>query len=102
TTFRIELFSNDTCDPSGYGEGSGLFTPVLGGQVGGNFGIVMVTTDAAGNASFGPTTFSDSYVSSVVTATATDAAGNTSEFSACLLPPTSIAMTSSRNPLEPG
>jgi len=69
-TFRIELFMNDACDPSGYGEG-GLFLAALD-----------ATTDAAGHAEF---LFPLPSVEGVgLAATATDAAGNTSEFSPCI------------------
>ncbi|MDQ5823070.1 MAG: S-layer homology domain-containing protein [Chloroflexota bacterium] len=79
TTFTIELFTNDTCDASGYGEGKTFL------------GTTVVTTGVNGNASF---TFDpDAPVpgGTYVTATATDPGGNTSEFSLCLLvqgPPT--------------
>ncbi len=67
--FRIELFSNPAADPSGYGQGQTFL------------GFINVTTDASGNATFS-VTFSTSLASGqVITATATDANGNTSEFS---------------------
>ncbi len=70
STFRIELFTNDACDPSGYGEGD-LFLAALD-----------TTTDAAGHADF---LFPLGSVEGVgLAATATDAAGNTSEFSPCV------------------
>jgi hypothetical protein len=69
TTFQLEIFSVNACDPSGHGEG--LFA-----------GRTSATTGSDGNASFelmvyggGPGQF--------FTATATDPAGNTSEFSPC-------------------
>lgn len=66
--FTIELFSNDSADPSGFGEGQTLI------------GTRNVTTDAAGNTSF---SLSDVFVPTgqFISATATDSAGNTSEFS---------------------
>ena len=85
TTFRIEIFASEAGDPSGHGEGQ---YPL---------GSFNVTTDATGLATFDqtlsladelfnllpsgmvPLSLSDS---TVVTATATDPAGNTSEFSA--------------------
>lgn len=70
TTFRIEYFSVPTADAGGYGEGATYL------------GARSVTTDTAGNAA--PFTFSTSQnvpVGHAVTATATDPAGNTSEFS---------------------
>ena len=69
--FTIDLYSNRACDPSGRGEGA---TP---------FATTNVATDASGNASFDldvPAALGDGRV---VTATATDSAGNTSEFSPC-------------------
>jgi len=68
-TYRIELFHEASCDPSGYGEG---------GQF---LGATSVTTTPTGDASFSVTLPLSG--TGVVTATATDAAGNTSEFSAC-------------------
>jgi hypothetical protein len=69
--FRLELFSNSSCDPSGYGEGAGFL------------GSAQVTTDASCHASFEVTLPIGVAPGSFITATATDAAGNTSEFSAC-------------------
>lgn len=69
-SYRIELFGNDVCDPSGHGEGKSFLD------------ATNVTTDAGGNASFAvslPTVPLGHYI----TATARDAANNTSEFSAC-------------------
>jgi hypothetical protein len=71
TTFQINFFANGACDPSGNGEGAI------------SFGATSVNTDANGNAPFSvviPTPLPDGRV---ITATATDPAGNTSEFSAC-------------------
>jgi CSLREA domain-containing protein len=71
TTFRLEFFASETCDSSGYGEGE-LY-----------LGADSVTTDAGGDVSFAssvPTAIPSGWV---VTATATDPDGNTSEFSAC-------------------
>jgi hypothetical protein len=69
TAFRIEFFSNEACDPSGFGEGA---SPL---------GSADVTTDPAGNASF--TLPASLAPRQLVTATATDPDGNTSEFSPC-------------------
>jgi hypothetical protein len=71
-TFTIQFFANDTCDPSGNGEGQ-LF-----------LGATTVTTNASGNAIFTATLTGAAMTGQFVTATATDAAGNTSEFSACI------------------
>jgi uncharacterized repeat protein (TIGR01451 family) len=71
TTFRIEFFANDTCDPSGNGEGAAFL------------GAVSVTTDATGNAVI---PFFAAVPGQFVTATATDPSNNTSEFAACVQP----------------
>lgn len=71
-TFRVELFSNAACDTSGNGEGGSFL------------GFVDVTTDAGGNGSFGPSSFPLPAGETVITATATSAANQTSEFSACV------------------
>ena len=70
TTFTIEFFTSPSCDSSGNGEGQTFL------------GETSVTTDAFGKASFQVLAPSRSS-NWVVTATATDPAGNTSEFSAC-------------------
>jgi len=72
TTYRVEFFSNATCDPSGNGEGRTFL------------GFQNVTTDGAGNAAVNAALPSAVAAGEVVTATATDPAGNTSEFSACV------------------
>lgn len=71
TVFRIEFFANATCDSSGNGEGA-LY-----------FGSTTAATDASGNASFSASFPNALPTGQVITATATDPAGNTSEFSAC-------------------
>ncbi|MDQ6695942.1 MAG: CSLREA domain-containing protein [Actinomycetota bacterium] len=71
STYLVQLFANPTCHSSGHGEGKRYL------------GEVDVTTDADGSASFSDTLTFALAASDVVTATATDAAGNTSEFSAC-------------------
>jgi hypothetical protein len=72
TTFRVEFFANDSCDPSGFGEGKTFL------------GFTDVTTDGSCNASFNVTLPVAVNGLSRLTATATDPAGNTSEFSACI------------------
>jgi uncharacterized repeat protein (TIGR01451 family) len=69
TTFRLEFFSNQAPNPSGFGEGQTFI------------GAINVTTDAAGNASFNPTFPVTVAPGQIITATATDPANNTSEFS---------------------
>ncbi|AYB33041.1 right-handed parallel beta-helix repeat-containing protein [Chryseolinea soli] len=71
--FRLEFFSNAKCNASGFGEGETFL------------GFEQVTTDNAGNAVFS-VNFSNTIVpdGAFITATATDSANNTSEFSPCL------------------
>ena len=80
-TYRLEFFANPSCDPSGYGEGKTFI------------GFQSVTTDGSGNASFNATFAALPAGQSVVTSTATDAAGNTSEFSQCLTASLPVALT---------
>lgn len=75
STFKLQFFSNTSCDPSGFGEGETYLAGTAGG--------VLVTTDASCSVSFEITLPVSVPLGSFVTATATDAAGNTSEFSAC-------------------
>jgi hypothetical protein len=69
STFRVELFSNVTADPSGNGQGQ-MF-----------LGFVSVDTDANGNGSFRFTTTTKVPAGQVISSTATSAKGDTSEFS---------------------
>ncbi len=71
-TLTIEFLSSPSCDPSGHGEGRVLL------------GTTIVNTDGGGNAAFSLTLPAAAAPGEVVTATATDASGNTSEFGACL------------------
>lgn len=70
TTFRVEFFSNDVVDPTGFGEGRHYLD------------FVNVTTDANGIATFSVTLSASASPGQFVTATATDPGNNTSEFSA--------------------
>ena len=70
STFQIDFYSNAAVDPSGHGEGA-LF-----------FGTTSVTTNANGNASIDVTFPIALPAGRVISATATDLTGNTSEFSA--------------------
>lgn len=70
-TYRVELFANTSCDLSGHGEGERYL------------GFVEVTTDANGDAIF-TADVTGVVAGEFLTATATDADGNTSEFSTCL------------------
>ena len=71
TQFRLEFFSNTTCDPSGFGEGKTFL------------GSTDVTTDGAGNTAFNVAFPIPVPVGHFVTSTATDLGNNTSEFSEC-------------------
>lgn len=79
--FTIEFFRNLMADPSGFGEGQTFI------------GDTTVTTDGDGNATF-TVVFAGVPAGEVITATATDIAGNTSEFSGATtvepVPPGSI------------
>jgi trimeric autotransporter adhesin len=72
TTFRVEFFSSAAGDPSGNGEGQTFI------------GFLNVTTDALCNASFTTPALAVPVGQTFITATATDPANNTSEFSAWL------------------
>jgi uncharacterized repeat protein (TIGR01451 family) len=71
SAFAIEFFANDSCDPSGNGEGQTFV------------GTTKVITDGNCNASFTVTLNASGAAGKSITATATDLLGNTSEFSAC-------------------
>jgi CSLREA domain-containing protein len=71
STFRIEFFANVDCDPSGFGEGREFI------------GSTSVATTASCSASFS-VILPAVPVGRFITATATDPAGNTSEFSQCV------------------
>jgi uncharacterized protein (TIGR03437 family) len=72
TTFMIEFFANAVCSPASHGEGRNFL------------GRVPVTTDANGNVIFNAGIGTAVPVGQIVTATATDPQGNTSEFSQCV------------------
>jgi len=72
SVYTLEFFSGDGCDASGYGEGRDFV------------GEITVNTDATGVASFMAGFPAPSVTGSAVAATAADARGSTSEFSACL------------------
>ena len=71
-TLRLEFFSTDECDGSGYGEGRRFL------------GFTTVTTDGSGDATFAASLAGPASPGDAVTATATDEDGHTSEFSACV------------------
>lgn len=72
STFQLDFFSIPFCDDSGHGEGKTYL------------GSTTVNTDGSGNGSFNVTLPVAVALPGRVAATATDAAGNTSEFSACI------------------
>lgn len=95
STYTIEIFSNAGCDPSGNGEGETFR------------GRVNVTTNASGVGNFSLVTAPIVAGVNVVTATATDAAGNTSEFSPCFAVRNAVAdlgvtVTATPNPVLVG
>jgi hypothetical protein len=73
TTFTVDFYSNAVCDASGNGEGAKPFS----------LNTALVTTDANGNGSFNLIVPASLPAGRVITATATDPSGNTSEFSPC-------------------
>lgn len=70
TTFQVDFYSNAAVDPSGNGEGAQFFN------------TTSVNTDANGDATINVTFPAGLPSGRVITATATDPNGNTSEFSA--------------------
>jgi parallel beta-helix repeat protein len=71
TSFTLEFYANDACNPSGYGEGQTFL------------GATTVITDDSGAATFTVTLDGGVAAGQYVSATATDPAGNTSAFAAC-------------------
>jgi hypothetical protein len=88
-SYRIELFANAACGPTGFGQGQTFI------------GNLTVVTDGSGNATIGPVVLPVPAGQSVITATATDLTTNdTSEFSQCPAagPATTTGVVSSLNP----
>src|SRR5207237_1047563 len=81
TQFRIEFFANAACDPSSNGEGQTFL------------GFTNATTDASCNASFSFSAPNAAITGPLITATATDSNGNTSELSACVTPTGTVSTT---------
>ncbi|MFY9608130.1 MAG: HYR domain-containing protein, partial [Blastocatellia bacterium] len=91
--FTIQFFASIECDPSGFGEGEAFL------------GSRQVATDNNGNVNF--TFLAAPDVNQFITATATDASGNTSEFSQCAqageaTADLQITKTASPNPVKVG
>ena len=94
TSFRVEFYANASCSPSGNGGGRTFL------------GATTVATNGACTAGIGRVTFAVPAGQNVFTATATDPADNTSEFSACKsissVTASSTALGSSVNPSNSG
>jgi uncharacterized repeat protein (TIGR01451 family) len=73
SNYRLEFFANSACDPSAHGQGLSFI------------GFANVATDGRGHVGFSFSTLPKLKKGVVVTATATDASGNTSEFSGCVI-----------------
>lgn len=71
SSFTLDFYVSSSCDASGFGEGASFI------------GSTTTNTDANGNSNFSAQFPVSIPQGSVVTATATDSAGNTSEFSVC-------------------
>lgn len=71
-TYTLDFYHTPVCDPSGIGEGQNYV------------GSTVVTTNAAGDVSFEVFLDAEAPVGSVLTATASDESGNSSEFSRCI------------------
>jgi hypothetical protein len=72
TSYYIQVFASPSCDPSGYGEGRAVVD------------TFTVTTNSSGDASISHNMVEDVGDTVVLTATATNPAGSTSEFSNCV------------------
>jgi len=70
--FTIQVFSNLACNPSGYGEGKWLLASFI------------LKTNGQGNAAFTHTLAKPVPAGRIITATATDPKGDTSQFSRCI------------------
>jgi parallel beta-helix repeat protein len=79
-TYTLEFFANTGCDASLHGEGERFL------------GTITVNTDTDGHADFAFTPSTPVSDTEKVTATATDANGNTSEFSRCARPTERVAI----------
>lgn len=73
TTFKLEFFASPNCDAGGHGEGQTLI------------GSGNATTDSTGNANLSFTFNTSDLTGQSLSAIATDPAGNTSEFSPCVV-----------------
>ena len=71
--YRVEFFANAGCDASGHGQGK-IFLPLA---------VPLDVTTNPNDVAFGPIALTTPVDRHVITATATDPDGNTSEFSEC-------------------
>jgi len=91
TTFTVEFFANAANDPSGYGEGETYL------------GSAEVMTDGTGNATFEVTPLVSVDSPELITSTATDPDGNTSEFSLNVNdPPVVVGVSGPTDPVSAG
>ena len=72
TLFALDFFASSSCDPTGFGEGQRFL------------GSATVNTNETGLGSYHVTLTPTAVTGEFITATATDPAGNTSEFSSCV------------------
>ncbi len=86
TTFTLQFFANAAADPSGFGQGQTFL------------GQTTVTTGEGGNATFSVSFPSPPAAQDIVTATATDPNGNTSEFSQALVASLVVTNTNDSGP----
>ena len=86
TSYTIQFFASANADPSGYGEGQTYLGQMTG-----------VVTNSSGNASFSSTVNAAPSGETFITATATDPAGNTSEFSQDQAPATDFTVTNTND-----
>src|SRR5439155_849319 len=72
TAFTLQFFANSSCDSSGYGEGATLL------------GTFNFNTNSGGDVNFSQFIPLGGFAGQSISATATDPAGNTSEFAQCV------------------
>jgi hypothetical protein len=90
TAYRVEFFANNACDNLGFGEGQRFI------------GSTVVTTSTNCGATFTANFATTVAIGQSITATATDPAGNTSEFSECEpVTPVTCAITCPAGILSP-
>jgi titin len=106
TTLMLDFYATSTADPSGYGQGerylgsARVTTDAAGKVVSSPDGSAIVLSDGAGNHYFVVNLAATISVGKVISATATDANGNTSEFAQDIIArsATTTAVTPSAGP----